>query len=313
MALQRDRLRPAADSPNHPDYEEPPIQSRRLDLSAVFTQAPPPIDFVLPGLIAGTVGVLAAPAGTGKSYAALQICASVAAGADLAGLGSPTPGEVAYLPAEDPEIVVQHRLFYGLAPQLTPEQRAAVELNLAVEPLMDETPDLMERRWLDFLEEACTGRRLAVLDTLSMFHTLKEQDNSDMSRFIGRVKRAAARTGCAVVLVHHTNKNSETDGTGDLASAVRGATAIVANSRWVANMRLATEAEKDAAAVEGDLVRLGVSKGNYGKRIEPVLYERQPSGFLKSVSPITAAAVLDDFAVAKAKGAHGKGGSRVEV
>lgn len=49
-----------------------------IDISQAFEVLPPPIDFIWPGFIAGTVGALVAPGATGKSYWALQAAMSVA-------------------------------------------------------------------------------------------------------------------------------------------------------------------------------------------------------------------------------------------
>ncbi|MBP4078002.1 AAA family ATPase, partial [Aeromonas sp. MrichA-1] len=44
-----------------------------IDILASFTELPPPIDYVLPNMVAGTVGALVSPGGAGKSMLALQL------------------------------------------------------------------------------------------------------------------------------------------------------------------------------------------------------------------------------------------------
>ena len=55
-----------------------------IDLMWAFENEPPPLDFIWPGFLAGTVGALVAPGATGKSYWALEaamcIACSVAGG-----------------------------------------------------------------------------------------------------------------------------------------------------------------------------------------------------------------------------------------
>ena len=46
-----------------------------IDILASFTELPPPIDYVLPNMVAGTVGALVSPGGAGKSMLALQLAA----------------------------------------------------------------------------------------------------------------------------------------------------------------------------------------------------------------------------------------------
>lgn len=81
-----------------------------LDLMAAFTELPPPIDYVLPNMVAGTVGAIVSPGGAGKSMLALQLATQIAGGPDLLNIGEFLTGAVAYLPAEDPTATIHHRL-----------------------------------------------------------------------------------------------------------------------------------------------------------------------------------------------------------
>ena len=58
-----------------------------IDILASFTELPPPIDYVLPNMVAGTVGALVSPGGAGKSMLALQLAAQIAGGPDLLEVG----------------------------------------------------------------------------------------------------------------------------------------------------------------------------------------------------------------------------------
>ena len=51
-----------------------------LNLISAFTELPPPIDYVLPNMVAGTVGAIVSPGGVGKSMLALQLAAQIAGG-----------------------------------------------------------------------------------------------------------------------------------------------------------------------------------------------------------------------------------------
>ena len=87
-----------------------------LDILAAFTQDPPELQFVLPGLLRGTVGALVAPGASGKSFLALEIAASIAATLcngelfDGFGINPKSRGGVLYLALEDPAVVLQRRL-----------------------------------------------------------------------------------------------------------------------------------------------------------------------------------------------------------
>ena len=96
-----------------------------IDILASFTELPPPIDYVLPNMVAGTVGALVSPGGAGKSMLVLQLAAQIAGGPDLLDVGELPTGPVIYLPAEDPPTAIHHRL-HALGAHLTDEQRQVV-------------------------------------------------------------------------------------------------------------------------------------------------------------------------------------------
>jgi RecA-family ATPase len=84
----------------------------QLSFTLARHSEPPQPDFCLPNLVAGTVGVVAAPAGIGKTSLLMQIAASVAAGVPVAGGLLPAPaktGRVVFLATEDPLAVLQRR------------------------------------------------------------------------------------------------------------------------------------------------------------------------------------------------------------
>ncbi|WP_159125105.1 AAA family ATPase, partial [Klebsiella pneumoniae] len=90
------------------------------------------IDYVLPNMVAGTVGALVSPGGAGKSMLALQLAAQIAGGPDLLDVGELRTGPVIYLPAEDPPTAIHHRL-HALGEHLTDEQRQAVADGLLIQ------------------------------------------------------------------------------------------------------------------------------------------------------------------------------------
>ncbi|MCA2448021.1 MULTISPECIES: AAA family ATPase, partial [Vibrio] len=110
-----------------------------IDILASFTELPPPIDYVLPNMVAGTVGALVSPGGAGKSMLALQLAAQIAGGPDLLDVGELRTGPVIYLPAEDPPTAIHHRL-HALGERLTDEQRQAVADGLLIQPLIGSLP-----------------------------------------------------------------------------------------------------------------------------------------------------------------------------
>ena len=80
-----------------------------IDLARAFSAKPPKLDYVLSGLIAGSIGLLIAPGGIGKSTLVNYIAAHISSGYDPLGFGPTKVGEVLLLAAEDPEIILWHR------------------------------------------------------------------------------------------------------------------------------------------------------------------------------------------------------------
>ncbi|MBY6346473.1 hypothetical protein E5C31_10920 [Providencia rettgeri] len=255
-----------------------------LDLMVAFSEPPPPIDYVLPNMVAGTVGALVSPGGAGKSMLILQLAAQVAGGPDLLEVGELPTGAVVYLPAEDPPIAIHHRL-HALGAHLTAAQRQAVADGLLIEPLIGKCPNIMAPDWFDGLNRAAEGRRLMILDTLRRFHIEEENASGPMAQVIGRMEAIAAETGCSIVFLHHANKGAAMAGAGDQQQASRGSSVLVDNIRWQSYLSGMTQAEAEEWGVDegqrGFFVRYGISKANYGAPFQECWFRRHEGGVLK--------------------------------
>lgn len=116
-----------------------------INILEAFAAAPPPLDYVLPNMVAGTVGALVSPGGAGKSMLALQLAAQIAGGPDLL--------EVGELPTEDPPTAIHHRL-HALGAHLSAEERQAVADGLLIQPLIGSLPNIMAPEWFDGLKRS---------------------------------------------------------------------------------------------------------------------------------------------------------------
>lgn len=265
----------------------------RLDLLAAFEQAPPALDFIWPGFLAGTVGALVAPGATGKSFYALQAAMAVACGVpggDILHLHPERPGRVVYLAGEDPAPVLAQRI-HAIGQHLSPQARQAIAENLTVQPILGALLDIMDPRHRTRVIEFCVGARLIVLDTLSRIHSLDENSNGDMARLVATLEHVAARTGAAVLYLHHVSKGSARDGQLDQQQAARGASALIDNARWCGFISKMSESEaerfserafdkKSIAQRRGFFVRVGASKQNYGMPLADRWYKRADGGVL---------------------------------
>lgn len=238
---------------------------------ALFDKNLPALDFVLPGLLTASIGLIVSPGGVGKSFVALETALAVAAGRDVFGLwgGHPDQGPVVYLNLEDPILALRHRL----SAMGTWIERAAsmpshasqrvdfskidwdeVDAHLDVYPAMgtDFAVAVLNERgqpeiaagWNGFIESMkVRGPRLVILDTLNRaIPGLDENSAGHMSLVLSALERLARAVECAVVVLHHTNKVSMAAGTGAEQQAIRGSSALSDNARWQVNlMRMSRE------------------------------------------------------------------------
>jgi len=289
----------------HNPYAKP------LDLRPMLTQSPPKLNHILPGLLAGTVGALVAPGGTGKTMLLLQTALAVATATPLCGglfddvppeCARPiTPLKVVFVTAEEPEEVIWHRLHAAMR-QLLPSTHPLLDKNAAEELL-----DMLARNLhvyamlgkpgttlfdgdhartlaLQQLTEACDGAGLVLLDPLRQFHRGDENDSGAVTAVVQGLQALAARTGASVVVAHHTNRVSTNMGTGDTAGAARGSTALTDGVRWQLNLsRVSKEVAREHginAGDEGRFVRVDFAKVNYLPPLPSRILKRGAGGAL---------------------------------
>jgi RecA-family ATPase len=283
---------------------------KRLDLRDAFTTQPPPLDFVLPGMIAGTVGALVAQGGAGKSWIALELAMAVAGGPDLLEIGIEATGPVLYLPAEDPELALRHRLF-AAAPQFDDAARTQLVEMLEIVPLMGRAVDLMTPAWASAVERMAEGKRLVVIDTLRRFHSGDENSAGDMAKLLGVMERLCASTGASMLFLHHTAKGAALNGAGDQQQASRGSSVLVDNVRGGQfNLSGMTEAEARGHGIDPadrrQFVRLVQAKANFGAPIPDMWFRRADGGILLPARIER----LDDGGRQGDANAQGRGGRR---
>ncbi|NNM63114.1 MAG: AAA family ATPase [Burkholderiales bacterium] len=265
----------------------------RIDIGSAFENEPPPLDFVLPGLLAGTVGALFSPGATGKSFLLLEAAMGIAcgvAGGDLLGLKMHT-GRVVYLAAEDPAPVLKHRV-HAMGRHLPPAAREEVAASLEIECVIGKRMNLMEERQLEQLCKKVEGARLLVIDTISRVHTLDENSSSDMGQLLAALEYLSAESGAAVVFAHHVAKSAVRDGQGDQQHAARGSSALTDSARWGA--ALTRMMQEEAKKLSDDptkmrpigeasrhwYVRMSVPKNNYAEPIPDQWFVRGAGGVL---------------------------------
>lgn len=242
---------------------------QKLDLSWAFNAPLPPLEFVLPGLLPGSFGLIVAPGGTGKSQLALGIAVSVALGSPIAGGLFPAPpsGKVVVLAGEESARLLAERI-RTIVP-IDEQSSPRLYENLIILPLAGESCALLEHGRPTQLYHEITalaqGAKLIFIDPVRRMHNGDENNSGDMSDFVIAMERLAKATGAAVVGLHHANRMSA----GDMSSqnAARGSSALVDGARWQINLSRMDEKTAERHMVsEADRINhvaLDFAKANY--------------------------------------------------
>lgn len=265
------------------------IKRENVRIGIDFDAEPHKLDFVLPGLLAGTVGLLVAPGASGKSFWLLQAALSIASGEKLAGFQADTTGEVLYINAEDPTEIVQNRLI-SMGALLDKEAREKAIIDTSIVDMRGKMLDITDNKHLESIIELAYGVRLIIVDTLSRIHTADENNNGEMSGVVSRLEKVAKETGAAILVAHHTNKMSQVDDYKENQAASRGASALVDNARFVCYINKMSEKNcGDYTDGFGNMVKkedafkyvkFGISKQNYGEPVAGMWFKRGEGGVL---------------------------------
>lgn len=254
----------------------------------------PDLDFVLPGLLAGTVGMVVGQGAVGKSYLALMIGLGVALGRPVAGglWQAPHPGKVTLIFGEDQIVLLRDRLFWIRQH----ENLSQSEINIADENIdvrsgfghdlriLVRAPNGLENGpFFDQLLDFCGGQRLVVLDPLAFLSDADENDNGAMTRLMQILQKICRETGATIIVLHHVGKSS---GNGDREewAAARGASALTTACRWQVNLNLPSKKDCDEFGIEDEMrgmwVRVAVVKTNYGEPQPATWLHRLKGGVL---------------------------------
>jgi RecA-family ATPase len=264
------------------------INNGILDLKSCIEEEPPVLDFVLDGLLAGTVGGIVAAGSTGKGFLGLELGIDLTSGANMLGLGiNYHSSQVMYLTAEDPAVILQTRI-HAMGKHLNQDQRERMYEQFIVRSAQGRSVSLLDERLnrnhqlIEEMKESMMGKRLVIMDTLRRFHSADENSSAHMSEMINVIENIAAETGAAVLFSHHVNKSSIVSGQGGEQEAARGSSAITDNIRWQVNLTKMNEKKGKEFGVNEDLrdnfVCLQGSKLNYGNSYKKSQWLRRVDG-----------------------------------
>lgn len=277
-----------------PEIETDPYA---IDVLPAFDTDPLEQDFIVPGLLAGTVGAMVAPGSTGKSMLALQLACAIAGdqpSANTTGLAIQRHGEVLYLNLEDPPSEIKRRL-HALGSRFDLDTRKRIASRLTLSARMGVATNVMDDSFFGTLLKSAKNKRLVIIDTLSRCHEFDENSNGAMAKLLARLETVVKETGAGLVYLHHTSKAAALAGQGSVAQAARGASALIDNARWCGNLmnmtpdeaktlKIAGSSDSIGEARQGFFVRYEIVKQNYGKVQSSQWYERKDGGILQPVT-----------------------------
>jgi len=265
----------------------------RVTLQQASSQ--PKLDFVLPGLLAGSVGLVVGAGAVGKSYLALHIGLSVATGRSVSqGLWEPsTIGNVALIFGEDQPDIIQERLYWLRKMEgITDEEAELIDQRLEVIStsgfdmrIVKKSRDgIVDGPFIRALLELAKNKRLIIIDPLIFLSDLDENDNGAATQLMQTLQRIARETGTTIIVLHHTSKGGS--GERDDWTAARGASAFTTACRWQVNLSLPNSKECDKYCIDDDMrnywIRVAIVKANYGAPSKPSWLFRMDGGTLKA-------------------------------
>lgn len=258
----------------------------KLDLNWALTAVHPPLDFVLPGLLPSSLGLLVAPGGIGKTNLALEVAISTALGRPTAGGLFPAskPGKVIFLAGEESDRLLAERIRAML--RLNEQADPNLYENLVLLPMAGESCALIESgrptAQYDELKSLSEGARLIIVDPVRRMHTDDENSSGDMTRFVVAMEQLAKASGAAVLGIHHANRASASDAGSQ--HAARGSSALVDGARWQLNLSRMDEKSATTLMVSEaerpNYIAVDYAKTNYLPPRPRCWLKRQPGGGL---------------------------------
>ncbi|MFK7827928.1 MAG: replication protein C, IncQ-type [Oligoflexales bacterium] len=209
-------------------------------------------NFVIKGFLRGTIGLLVANEGAGKSGLAHLIATDIACGLNLSGLDA-VQGKVIVLSLEDRESDWKSRQ-KTIELDLNDKQIDQVEKNMRIHDLKDHIYDLSKKDVYRQLLESSKEFKpdLIIIDYLEKWSRKELKDVEQAKETIKLTEEVALNLNCGILFLHHTNKGCEEEkGT---RAIIGGATQYQQASKWTSILR------KDKKSKNENCYELEVSK-----------------------------------------------------
>lgn len=185
-----------------------------LDMGEFLSMSIPERGYLLsPVLPVQGIGIMYAPRGIGKTFAALSVAVAVASGGVVFNWRSPMPKRVVYVDGEMPATSMQSRLA-ALASGMAIPPHALKNLALITPDLQPcPMPDLATTAGQAMLEPLLKGVDMVVLDNIATLCRTGKENESQSWQTMQAWLLDLRRRGITVLLIHHAGKSGDQRGT----------------------------------------------------------------------------------------------------
>jgi hypothetical protein len=237
--------RKSFNKPNPPSDIQPEIPIILEFIGAIDAINLPMRDWIIGrDLIAGQLSMLVAPPGAGKSVYTILLAAAIATGRNLTGAPVHKMGCVWIYNNEDDLDELKRRLIATASHYKIPmehlKEKVAINSGTIRRLVVAKTDTHGHVQRMPDVE-ACIEQinthdvRVFIVDPMIETHECDENANNQMRVIAGLYREIAQRTGCAVLLVHHTAKPSQASSESYAGNmyAMRGASSLIGVARVV--------------------------------------------------------------------------------
>jgi replicative DNA helicase len=276
-------------------YSIQPLKESDVRISDLVLSKPPKRKYLFNDhLPTGIVGGMIAVGGTGKSYLLLTLGMALATGTESGPLKPPKAFKVLYLAGEDPHEELHRRIFHTSQALCGDNPPKEIMENFLARSVVGEIGPLLEKdhqgnlrasqcyRWLDESLTNLPDVEVLIIDPLSKFYGLDENDNSHCAMWIACLEAVARKHKLTILFSHHESKARK--GEMDQASS-RGGSALTDGCRWVANLRnMTTDDGKKYSINPKDYIEFDITKNNYSsKLLTSIFFKRNSEGVLEYI------------------------------
>ncbi len=185
-----------------------------LDMSEFLSMQIPDRGYLLsPILPVQGIGILYAPRGVGKTFAALSVAVAVASGGAVFNWRAPMPKKTLYVDGEMPATSMQSRLSSLVGGMATPPH-ALKNFSLITPDLQPcAMPDLSTPNGQAMIEPLLKGVDMVVLDNIATLCRTGKENESQSWQAMQAWLLDLRRRGITVLLIHHAGKSGDQRGT----------------------------------------------------------------------------------------------------